>query len=71
MPFITNLTSIVIPNSVTNIEGEIFYGCWRLTAIFTEVSSKPAGWSSSWNSNRTVYWVGMWHYDVDGNPIPN
>ncbi len=67
----TNLTSIVIPNSVTNIEGEIFYGCWRLTAIFTEVSSKPAGWSSSWNSNRTVYWGGMWHYDVDGNPIPN
>lgn len=51
-----NLTSITIPNSVTSIESYAFYSCIRLT-IYCEVTSKPSGWSSSWNeSNRPVVW---------------
>ena len=51
-----NLISITIPNSVTSIESYAFADCKRLT-IYCEVTSKPSGWSSSWNeSNRPVVW---------------
>lgn len=51
-----NLTSITIPNSVISIESYAFADCKRLT-IYCEVTSKPSGWSSSWNeSNRPVVW---------------
>ena len=66
----TSLTSIVIPDSVTSIGDRAFYSCSSLT-IYCKVSSKPSGWSSSWNSsNRPVYWAGEWEYNADGNPTP-
>ena len=60
----SKITSIVLPNSITNITdgtfiGEYtFSGCNALT-IYCEVSSKPSRWDSYWNySNRPVYWAG-------------
>lgn len=51
-----NLTSIVIPNSVTSIGERAFSGCDSLT-IYCEAESAPSGWSWSWNSsNRPVVW---------------
>ena len=51
-----SLTSITIPNSVTSIGNSAFYKCDSLT-IYCEATSKPSGWSSSWNySNRPVVW---------------
>ena len=65
-----SLTSITIPDSVTSIGAYAFLACRSLT-IYCEVSSKPSGWDSAWNSaNRTVYWNGEWEYDADGNPTP-
>ena len=41
---------------VTSIGSYAFADCKRLT-IYCEVTSKPSGWSSSWNeSNRPVVW---------------
>jgi len=41
---------------VTSIGSSAFYNCSSLT-IYCEVTSKPSGWSSSWNeSNRPVVW---------------
>lgn len=52
----SSLTNITIPDSVTSIESYAFADCKRLT-IYCEVTSKPSGWSSSWNeSNRPVVW---------------
>ena len=54
--FCKSLTSIVIPNSVTSIGNFAFGECKSLT-IYAEASSKPFGWSNSWNSsNRPVVW---------------
>ena len=50
------LTSIEIGDSVTSIGNYAFYNCTSLT-IYCEVSSKPSGWDSYWNSsNRPVVW---------------
>jgi hypothetical protein len=73
------LTSITIPDSVTDIGSSVFSGCTELT-IFAEVTSEPSGWYSNneyfslyWNySNRPVYWGGQWHIDgTTGLPVPN
>ena len=51
-----SLTSITIPDSVTSIGSFTFQECSRLT-IYCEATSKPSGWSSSWNySNCPVVW---------------
>ena len=51
-----SLISIVIPNSVTSVGIGAFQDCTSLT-IYAEASSKPFGWSNSWNSsNRPVVW---------------
>ena len=45
-----NLTSIIIPDSVINMGEGVFEYCPNLT-IYCEASSKPSGWSDSWNSH--------------------
>ena len=52
----SGLTSITIPDSVISIGSSAFQDCSRLT-IYCEATSKPSGWSSSWNySNCPVVW---------------
>ena len=65
------LSSIIIPASVTTINGYAFQSCYSLT-IYCEVSTIPSGWHTYyWNYNdRPVYWAGQWEYDADGNPVP-
>ena len=46
----SSLTSIRIPDSVTSIGQYAFKGCSLLT-IYCEVTSKPSGWNSNWNSS--------------------
>ena len=63
-----NLKSITIPDSVTSMESYAFRGCNALT-IYCEASSKPGGWSSSWNySNCPVVWnCNNNEADINGN----
>lgn len=49
------LTSVLIPRSVTEIGDYAFYGCKNLL-IYAVASSKPSGWSDTWNSDREVIW---------------
>lgn len=66
-----SLISIVIPHSVTTIKKFAFLGADSLT-IFSETPGVVLSWSPNWNhNNRPVYWLGEWHYDLNGNPIPN
>ena len=63
----TSLKSITIPDSVMNIGSYAFSGCTSLT-IYCEATSKPSGWSSSWNySNRPVYWYSETEPTKEGN----
>ena len=49
-------TSIFIPNSVTTMDGYVFYNIDNLT-IYCEASTQPGGWDSDWNhGNATVVW---------------
>lgn len=52
----SNLTSVTIPTTVTQIENGAFDGCSKLT-IYCDLKSAPRGWSSNWNPlNRPVVW---------------
>lgn len=51
-----DITRIVLPLAVTTIGNDAFANDENLT-IYTEHSSKPSSWSSTWNSsNRPVVW---------------
>ena len=47
----TELTNIVISDSVTSVGDYAFNNCDALT-IYCEAESKPSGWSSNWNSSN-------------------
>lgn len=68
------LREVVIPENVTTIGQQAFGLCEKLTDIWCEAKSKPAGWNSSWlafaGSNVTVHWGDEWHY-VHGVPVLN
>ena len=50
------ISSVTIPDSLTYIGKNAFYGCTSLT-IYCEAANKPNGWDSKWNpSNRPVIW---------------
>ena len=51
-----DLKSLVLSDDVETIGDYCFQNCDNLT-IYTEYTSKPTGWSNSWNSsNRTAVW---------------
>ena len=51
----SSLTSIYIPSSVTTIGESAFESCSNIT-IYCRASSKPSGWSSTWNYYQPVVW---------------
>ena len=52
----TALTTVTIADGVTEIQENVFTGCTKVSFL-CEATSKPSGWSSSWNSgNRPVVW---------------
>ena len=52
----TNLVSVEISSTVTEIQANAFTGCTKVS-VLCRASAKPSGWSSSWNSsNRPVVW---------------
>ncbi|MBQ9714314.1 MAG: leucine-rich repeat domain-containing protein [Clostridia bacterium] len=74
----STLRVAIIPKSVEFIEGHLFTFCNYLV-FYCEAESKPAGWSTDWNSyNRPVYWYSenepaaegnYWHYGENGEII--
>ena len=52
----SNLTAIIIPMTLTNIDTYAFSGCTSLS-VYTEQTSRPSTWNSNWNpTNRPVVW---------------
>ncbi|MBE5747600.1 MAG: leucine-rich repeat domain-containing protein [Clostridiales bacterium] len=52
----SNVTKIVIPQSVETIGSWAFFGCYELT-IYCEAQSQPISWGDAWNlSNTPVVW---------------
>ncbi|MCI9562218.1 MAG: leucine-rich repeat protein [Clostridia bacterium] len=50
--------AIIIPNSVTKMGSLVFDDCLNLT-IYCEASSRPKGWSTSWNNDHNQV---VWNY---------
>jgi hypothetical protein len=54
----SNLTSIVIPNSVTSIGGQAFYTCWSLTSVTIEAETPPTlGEEAFYYTNNCLIYV--------------
>ncbi len=47
----SSLESIYIPSSVVTLESYVFNLCSKVV-VYAEASSKPSGWSDSWDSNN-------------------
>ncbi|MEG1536399.1 MAG: leucine-rich repeat protein, partial [Clostridia bacterium] len=61
--FCKNLTSIIIPSTVTTIGEKAFFECAKLTTINCEAADpgagkQPAGWAANWlgDCTATVGW---------------
>lgn len=52
--YCASLTSIKIPSSVITIGGTAISG--QSIIIYCDVTEKPTGWASGWNSGRPVVW---------------
>lgn len=58
-----SLTSVIIPNSVTSIDNDAFYGCSGLRYMYLMCSTPPSIWSSS-IPRSTVIYVPFGAYDT-------
>lgn len=67
--YCSNLEVIVIPISVSQIGSGLFGDCNKLT-IYAEADSKPAQWTSGWNSGCSVVW-GFGKTEVAYNFVSN
>ena len=54
----TNLSSIIIPNSVTGMGYDVFYGYAPSQNINIRAQEQPEGWDSDWNygCNAIINW---------------
>ena len=60
----TSIESITIPNSVTTIGRDAFWGCNSLKTICCETESKPVDWNNGWNNY--CYAAIVWGYIKQG-----
>lgn len=68
-----NLKSIIIPKNVTKISNVAFDCSYKLS-VFMEHESQPRSlwvWDHFPKHTPDIYWDNMWHYDENGNPVPN
>lgn len=76
------LAYVVIPENISHIGTAAFmsrYTPERTVSVFFEASKdtvNPWGeychrWGDSWDANIILYTRGEWHYDEDGEPVPN
>ena len=64
----SGLQYVIIPSSLTTIGDFTFYNCGT-AKFYSELASKPVGYSSNWQSGyNTVYWAGQWYLDGSGVP---
>jgi len=54
----SNITKIMIPENVLEIERNAFYGCGGVTGIYCEAKSRPVGWDVDWCNGcyATIHW---------------
>ena len=54
----TDITAIIIPESITKIDANAFNGCDSLVEVYCEVQSRPDTFDNFWlgNSSATVLW---------------
>lgn len=70
-----SLSTVVIPISIYSIGLNTFFQCYNLI-IYCEIETIPTGyWPGPWAGfnpeSRPTYFGGTWHYDSNGNPVPN
>ena len=63
-----SLESIVLPDSLDEIKSSP-YNCPYLS-IFCPLSEDDI-YFGDLDSNIPIYYFNQWHYDIDGNPVPN
>ena len=60
----SNLKSIIIPDTVTDIGHDVFKNCDRNLTVYCEAESRPGSWSKDWNlhSDGKYYIPVVWGY---------
>ena len=65
---------IVIPENVEIVGDDAFARdvYFNNYIIYCATETKPSNWSDTWGGNyNTILWGNQWHYDENGNPVPN
>ena len=68
---LNNISYIIIPSSVTRIGYNAFGHCSSLKAIYCEATDILSISGLMDYYNGTIYSHNEWHYDNNGNPMPN